>query len=95
MDDIDFCGDVPEFGAIFMANTETKKVCFEQRIFGLPSSQANFVKQVKAGMVLFLFEYEKRQMFGVYQATSDGIINHTPHAFSSLGRQFPAQVWWI
>lgn len=85
-------GSVPEFGAIFMANSATKKECFRRKLLGLPSIQANFVKRVKAGMILFIFEFEKRELYGVYRASSDGEIDIVPRAFSSSGRQFPAQV---
>ncbi|PHT55336.1 hypothetical protein CQW23_03822 [Capsicum baccatum] len=85
----------PEFGAIFMSNIATKRDCFKHKVFGLPSSMANFVKEVKKGMILFLFEYEKRQLFGVYQAISDGGMNIVPHAFSSSGKQFCAQVQFV
>lgn len=85
-------GCVPKFGAIFMSNSETKEECFRRKLLGLPSGQAHFVKQVKAGMLLFLFEYERRELHGVYQATSDGAMNIVPHAYSSSGKQFPAQV---
>ncbi|KAK2989273.1 hypothetical protein RJ640_017270 [Escallonia rubra] len=88
----DVTGEVPEFGAIFMSNMETKRECFRRNLFGLPSSKANFVKQVKAGMVLFLFEFERKQLLGVFQASSDGAMNIVPDAFSSSGKQFPAQV---
>lgn len=88
----DVPGGVPEFGAIFMSNIATKRECFKRKVFALPSSMGNFVKQVKEGMVLFLFEFEKRQLFGVYRATSDGAMNILPHAFNSSGKQFPAQV---
>ncbi|KAG8385113.1 hypothetical protein BUALT_Bualt03G0007600 [Buddleja alternifolia] len=85
-------GSIPEFGAIFMSSIVTKKECFKRRIFALPSSQANFVKHVKAGMVLFLFEFEKRQLFGVYQASSDGAMDIVPHGFNYSGKHFRAQV---
>lgn len=85
-------GRVPESGAIFMSNRETKKECLKMDLFALPSGFANFVKQVKAGMYLFLFEYEKRQLFGVYQASTDGGINILPKTSSSLLKQYPAQV---
>ncbi|KAL6546216.1 hypothetical protein OROMI_021937 [Orobanche minor] len=85
-------GNIPEFGAIFMSNPLTKKECFKRKIFALPSSRAEFVKHVKAGMVLFLFECKKRQLFGVFQASSDGSMDIVPHAFSYSGRHFPAQV---
>jgi hypothetical protein len=85
-------GKFPEFGAIFMSNRATRKECFRRKLLGLPSGQADFVKQVKAGMVLFLFEFERRELHGVFQACSDGAMNIVPHAYSSSGKQFPAQV---
>ncbi|KAK4440342.1 hypothetical protein Salat_0369100 [Sesamum alatum] len=85
-------GSIPEFGAIFMSSSITKKECLRRKIFALPSSKAEFVKHVKAGMVLFLFEFEKRQLFGVYQASSDGAMDIVPHGFKYSGKHFPAQV---
>ncbi|KAK1557009.1 hypothetical protein Q3G72_016121 [Acer saccharum] len=85
-------GCVPEFGAIFMSNSATKKECFKRRLLGLPFGLASFVKQVKAGMILFLFEFEKRELHGVFQASLDGAINIVPQAFISSGKKFPAQV---
>ncbi|GMI72979.1 hypothetical protein like AT2G35140 [Hibiscus trionum] len=85
-------GSRPEFGAIFMSNSATKKECLRRRLLGLPSSQSHFVKQVQSGMILFLFEFERRELHGVFQACSDGAMNIVPHAFSSSGMQFPAQV---
>lgn len=86
-------GILPEFGAIFMSNHATKKECFRRNLFGLPSSHGNFVKQIKAGMILFLFEYERRELYGVFQASSDAAMNIVPHAFCSTGKHCPAQVW--
>ncbi|KAK9133915.1 hypothetical protein Scep_013443 [Stephania cephalantha] len=80
------------FGAIFMCNRATMKECLKRKLFGLPPSGSGFVKKVKAGMVLFLFEYEERKLYGVYQATSDGAINIVPNAFRSSGMPIPAQV---
>ncbi|KAF8412707.1 hypothetical protein HHK36_000675 [Tetracentron sinense] len=85
-------GRIPVFGAIFMSNSTTKKECFRRNLFGLPPSQAGFVKKVKSGMILFLFEYEKRKLYGVFQACSDGAIDIVPNAFSSSGKAFSAQV---
>ncbi|XP_044469231.1 uncharacterized protein LOC123198585 [Mangifera indica] len=85
-------GCVPEFGAIFMSNKATKKECFRRKLLGLPSSQANFVRRVKAGMLLFLFEFERRELHGVFQASSNGAMNIVPDAYCSSGKQFPAQV---
>ncbi|KAF3436941.1 hypothetical protein FNV43_RR19694 [Rhamnella rubrinervis] len=90
--DDEISGLVPEAGAIFMSNCATLEECFERKLFGLPSSYADFVREVKTGMILFLFEYENRKLYGVFEASSDGEMNIVPHAFSSTGKKFPAQV---
>ncbi|KAE8722935.1 N-terminal nucleophile aminohydrolases (Ntn hydrolases) superfamily protein isoform 1 [Hibiscus syriacus] len=87
-----FPGSCPEFGAIFMSNYSTREECFRRKVFALPSSQSHFVKQVKAGMILFLFEFERRELYGVFQACSDGAMNILPGGFSLSGKRFPAQV---
>ncbi|XP_058072074.1 uncharacterized protein LOC131221019 [Magnolia sinica] len=79
-------------GAIFMSNRATKKECLKRKLFGLPPSQAPFVKQVKTGTILFLFEYEERKLYGVFEAASDGALNIEPRAFNSLGKPFTAQI---
>ncbi|XP_039115463.1 B2 protein-like [Dioscorea cayenensis subsp. rotundata] len=79
-------------GAIFMSNRATKKECLKRGVFGLPQSQAKFVSEVKAGMLLFLFEHEERKLYGVFEATSDGAMNIIPNAFRSSGMLFPAQI---
>ncbi|XP_031505171.1 uncharacterized protein LOC116267534 isoform X2 [Nymphaea colorata] len=79
-------------GAIFMCNRETKKECLARGLFGLPPSQAQFVQKIKSGMILFLFEYEERKLFGVFEASSDGGIGIVPEAFSSSGKSFSSQV---
>ncbi|XP_059666698.1 uncharacterized protein LOC132312373 [Cornus florida] len=85
-------GRLPEFGAIFMSNRRTMGECFERKLFGLPSSCADVVKKVRAGMLLFLFEYEERELHGVFQAISDGSMNIVPNAYASSGKYFSAQV---
>lgn len=85
-------GRDPDFGAIFMSNSGTKRECFKRKLFGLPSSEIKFVEKVKAGMILFLFEYDKRRLHGVFKATCDGSVNIVPNAFAASGKQFPAQV---
>ena len=83
-------GEFPECGAIFMSNSETKEECFDRRLFGLPYNMSDFVLSVKKGMLLFLFEFENRLLYGVFRATSDGEINIQPGAYR---KKFPAQVW--
>ncbi|PWA43758.1 Development/cell death domain-containing protein [Artemisia annua] len=85
-------GKIPECGAIFMSNTGTKDECFNRKLFGLPYNMSDFVLSVKKGMTLFLFEFEKRQLYGVFRAISDGEIDIQPRAYSTFGKKFPAQV---
>lgn len=85
-----FRGLLPEDGAIFMSNTQTMKECLRKKLFGFPSSFAEFVKNVKVGMVLFLFEYRKRLLYGVFKAASDGEIDIVPTAYGLSGKRFPA-----
>uniref|UniRef100_A0A1D1XVI2 B2 protein n=1 Tax=Anthurium amnicola TaxID=1678845 RepID=A0A1D1XVI2_9ARAE len=79
-------------GAIFMSNRSTKEECFRRKLFGSPASQEGFVKKIKAGMVLFLFEYEERKLYGVFEATSNGAMDIIPTAFISSGKLFSAQI---
>ncbi|PNX95978.1 hypothetical protein L195_g004351 [Trifolium pratense] len=85
-------GCFPEHGAIFMSNRNTLQECFGRSLFGLPDSFSSFVKNVKAGMILFLFQFEDRKLHGVFKAISDGGMNIVPRAYASSGKQFPAQV---
>ncbi|GAB2276396.1 hypothetical protein Dimus_011124 [Dionaea muscipula] len=85
-------GLFPHYGAIFMANTSTRKECFQRKIFGLPTALANFVMNIKTGMILFLFDYQERKLYGVFEACSDGRMNIVSSAYKSSGKQFPAQV---
>lgn len=85
-------GHFPESGAIFMSNRRTFKECLEKRLLGLPGPFSSFVRSVKAGMILFLFEFEERKLYGVFKAISDGGMNIVPHAYISSGKKFPAQV---
>ena len=85
-------GKLPEFGAIFMSNTETRAECFNRSIFALPFSSADFVREVRAGMVLFLFDHQQKKLYGVFEAVSDGGLNIVPNAYNSSQKSFPAQV---
>ena len=79
-------------GAIFMSNSETRDDCFGTGVFGLPPEYQHFVANVKQGMPLFLFDYTDRNLYGVFEATSDGGMDIRRGAFRSAGRTYPAQV---
>jgi len=62
---------------------------------GLPSGHFTYVKNVKPGMPLFLFNYSDRKMHGIFEAACAGQLNIDQFAWSDGGRiktQFPAQV---
>ncbi|XP_065872435.1 uncharacterized protein [Euphorbia lathyris] len=76
-------------GFIFLCNGKTKPECYMYRVFGLPEFRKDVVENIKPGMQLFLFDFEVKLLYGVYEATSVGEMNVEPTAF---GGKFPAQV---
>jgi len=86
----DAVGDMA--GAIFMSNTLTREQCFQAGIFGLPLEYEPFVRNVREGMPLFLFDHTLRNLYGVFEAASDGGLNINNAAFRSTQRSYPAQV---
>jgi hypothetical protein len=79
-------------GAIIICNHVTKRQFFEQKHFALPGYAATFIKKIRAGMLLFLFEHDERKLYGVFEATSDGALNILPDSCASLCKFRPAQV---
>ncbi|CAO2204525.1 unnamed protein product [Urochloa humidicola] len=82
-------------GVIFGCKHNTMNECLSKQLFGLPSGHFAYVKNVKPGMPLFLFNYSDRKMHGIFEAACAGQLNIDQFAWSDGGRiktQFPAQV---
>uniref|UniRef100_A0A0E0JEH7 DCD domain-containing protein n=1 Tax=Oryza punctata TaxID=4537 RepID=A0A0E0JEH7_ORYPU len=84
-------------GVIFCCNNNTFDECFTKQLFGLPQRHILYVKNIKPGLPLFLFNSSNRQLHGIFKATSTGQLNIDRFAWMSeqSGAEttpFPAQV---
>ncbi|KAI5082740.1 hypothetical protein GOP47_0002483 [Adiantum capillus-veneris] len=81
-------------GVIFGCTHATIDECLQTLLFGLPYRHFAYVRNVKPGMPLFLFNYNDRKLHGVFEAASCGELDINPHAWTSNSSrtQYPAQV---
>ncbi|RLN31043.1 gigaxonin-like [Panicum miliaceum] len=78
-------------GVIFGCKYDTIDECFKKQLF----VHYSYVRNVKPGMPLFLFNYSDRKLHGIFEAASPGQMYIDPYAWSndgSLRTTFPAQV---
>ncbi|XP_074302099.1 uncharacterized protein LOC141633542 isoform X3 [Silene latifolia] len=82
-------------GVIFGCTNKTMNECLTKQIFGLPAQHFGYVKNIDPGLPLFLFNYSKRSLHGIYEAASPGQLNINPYGWTRDGSErtgFPAQV---
>eukprot|EP00250_Pteridium_aquilinum_P020866 c24971_g1_i1 orf=184-1965(+) len=79
-------------GLVFLCSSSTLRECFHFRVLGLPAAQREIVERVVPGTKLFLFNFDTKELFGVFEAASRGGLNLVPEAFLDFKGTYDAQV---
>ncbi|KAG2544109.1 kelch-like protein 3 [Panicum virgatum] len=80
---------------IFGCTNDTIAECHSRQLFGLPRAHISYVQNIKEGLPLFLFNYDDRRLYGIYEAAGNGKFCPESKAWSHDGKgktNYPAQV---
>ena len=72
-----------------MCNVRIRTNCFRYKVFGMPFSKKKLLDNVKPGTNFFLFEYEARKLWGIYEAASFPGFDLESEAFKGSEVDFP------
>ncbi|KAE9465163.1 hypothetical protein C3L33_02941, partial [Rhododendron williamsianum] len=86
-----------DLGGLFLDASTTRSLNVLPNYFlvSLPGSHFAYVKNIRPGMPLFLFNYSDRKLHGIFEAVSAGQMNIDPYAWTGDGAAstpYPAQV---
>lgn len=76
-------------GYVFVCNNETQKECLERKLFGTTEKYYSKVIQIKEGDLLFHYNLDTEQLFGVFEARSECLHDIIPDAWNG---RYPYQV---
>ncbi|KAJ1273742.1 hypothetical protein BS78_05G007500 [Paspalum vaginatum] len=80
---------------IFGCTNSTIAECHSRQLFGLPKTHISYVRNIKEGLPLFLFNYDDRRLYGIYEAAGSGKFCPESNAWTHDGKgktSYPAQV---
>eukprot|EP00270_Netrium_digitus_P019005 TRINITY_DN734_c0_g1_i1.p1 TRINITY_DN734_c0_g1~~TRINITY_DN734_c0_g1_i1.p1 ORF type:complete len:575 (-),score=196.42 TRINITY_DN734_c0_g1_i1:303-2027(-) len=78
-------------GFVFCCSNRTKDEVFKRRLFGAPAKSLDIVEQITPGLSLFCYNFDDKELYGVFTAKSAGKAGIIPEAFKTFG-DFPVQV---
>eukprot|EP00210_Caulerpa_lentillifera_P006186 g5910.t1 len=82
-------------GLIMGCTDETKDECLREMVFGLPAKHWDYIKDVPPGTSVYLFNYNRRCLYGIFQSVGEPQWNFKPYGWSPSPRiptRFPAQI---
>ncbi|GMH38043.1 hypothetical protein BSKO_05927 [Bryopsis sp. KO-2023] len=81
-------------GVIFTCTDDSFDDCLKAGVFGLPRNHFQYVQYVRPSMVLFLFNFNTRELHGIFRAVTQGKLDGRPGGVDShWASNFPAQVY--
>jgi len=78
---------------IFGCTNNTIAECHSRQLFGLPRAHISYVRNIREGLPLFLFNYDDRRLYGIYEAAGSGKFYPESNAWLNDGQgktSFPA-----
>ncbi|GJS12862.1 B2 protein [Tanacetum coccineum] len=59
--------------------------CLSKQLFGLPGPHFQYLKNIREGLALFLFNYHDRKLHGIFEAAGPGQMNIDRYAWVQEG----------